>query len=96
MKILAIDIGNTRTRMAVVEDRKAAGTTSFLTSEMDRITETFKAIYQKVAAPEKNAGGGLFGGAQGERSPGRGGENVAGYRIADYWKKTCLCRLNWI
>ncbi len=52
MKILAIDIGNTRTRLAVVEDRKVSDPVVFRTGQVDEITQTFKSLYDKYPIPK--------------------------------------------
>jgi len=53
MTILAIDIGNTRTRMAMVDDRKVTETVWHETGQVDQITETFKKTYQTASAKKK-------------------------------------------
>ncbi len=53
MKILAIDIGNTRTRLAMVEDRKATDMAWFPTGDVEQVTEAFKAACEKVATKDK-------------------------------------------
>ncbi len=52
MKILAIDIGNTRTRMAVVEGRKVSEPLVFDTGQVDQITETLKRQGEKFSIPK--------------------------------------------
>lgn len=52
MKILAIDIGNTRTRMALVEGRKVAEPLVFETGQVDQITGTLKSLGDKFDIPK--------------------------------------------
>ncbi len=49
MKIIAVDIGNTRTRVAIVENRKILDQTSVLTAETGRIVEELKNMYGRIS-----------------------------------------------
>ncbi|MFA5864546.1 MAG: type III pantothenate kinase [Phycisphaerae bacterium] len=49
MKILAIDIGNTRTRFATVEDRKVLESSIFPTGDVDGITQAFKTLQEPIS-----------------------------------------------
>jgi type III pantothenate kinase len=53
MKILAIDIGNTRTRMALVEGRTVSDPVVFETGQVDKITDTLKNLNQVFPLSKK-------------------------------------------
>jgi type III pantothenate kinase len=52
MKILAIDVGNTRTRLAVVEGRKVSDMLAYQTAQVEEITKTFKSLNDKYPIPK--------------------------------------------
>lgn len=53
MSILAVDIGNTRTRLALVEKEKVSGTLVFSTGDVEKITEALKTVHEKLSGQVK-------------------------------------------